>query len=119
MNTLLPFAIVGSTDFVTKEDGRVVRARRYPWGIVEGKGFLFLLVIFFKINLVENEEHCDFVKLREAILRTNQDSLRERTHIVLYERYRRERLKQMKMCDGDAGPKMMEAFNQAYYVNIL
>lgn len=96
LNALLPFAIVGSIDFVTKEDGRVVRARRYPWGIVE----------------VENEEHCDFVKLREAILRTNQDSLRERTHSVLYERYRRDRLRQMKMCDGDAGPKMMEAFVQ-------
>jgi septin family protein len=36
LNALLPFAIVGSIDFVTKEDGRVVRARRYPWGIVEG-----------------------------------------------------------------------------------
>ncbi|CAK5008966.1 unnamed protein product [Meloidogyne enterolobii] len=96
LNALLPFAIVGSVDFVTKEDGRVVRARRYPWGMVE----------------VENEEHCDFVRLREAILRTNQDSLREQTHNVLYERYRRERLRQMKMSDGDAGPKMMEAFAQ-------
>lgn len=36
LNALLPFAIVGSIDFVTKEDGRAVRARRYPWGIVEG-----------------------------------------------------------------------------------
>uniref|UniRef100_A0A914KPR3 Septin n=1 Tax=Meloidogyne incognita TaxID=6306 RepID=A0A914KPR3_MELIC len=96
LNALLPFAIVGSVDFVTKDDGRVVRARRYPWGMVE----------------VENEEHCDFVRLREAILRTNQDSLREQTHNVLYERYRRERLRQMKMSDGDAGPKMMEAFAQ-------
>ena len=64
---------------------------------------------------MENEEHCDFVKLREAILRTNQDSLRERTHSVLYERYRRDRLRQMKMCDGDAGPKMMEAFVQVQF----
>lgn len=36
LNSLIPFAIIGSTDFVTKEDGRLVRARRYPWGIVEG-----------------------------------------------------------------------------------
>lgn len=55
LNALMPFAVVGSTDFVTKEDGRAVRARRYPWGIVE----------------VENVEHCDFVKLREALLRIN------------------------------------------------
>ncbi|KAI1730409.1 septin domain-containing protein [Ditylenchus destructor] len=94
LNSLLPFAVVGSTDFVTKEDGRLVRARRYPWGIVE----------------VENEEHCDFVKLREAMLRINEDSLRERTHNILYERYRRERLREMKMKDGDAGFKMVEAF---------
>ena len=31
---------------------------------------------------VENEEHCDFVKLREGLLRTNVDELRERTHKV-------------------------------------
>lgn len=59
---------------------------------------------------VENEEHCDFVKLREAVLRTNVDSLRERTHRVLYENYRRARLRAMKVGDGDTGPKMMEAF---------
>uniref|UniRef100_A0A915DHR8 Septin n=1 Tax=Ditylenchus dipsaci TaxID=166011 RepID=A0A915DHR8_9BILA len=96
LNKLLPFAIVGSTDFVPKEDGRLVRARRYPWGIVE----------------VENEMHCDFVKLREALLRINEDSLRERTHNILYERYRRDRLREMKMRDGDAGPKMMETSQQ-------
>lgn len=36
MNSFMPFAVVGSVDFVTKEDGTVVRARRYPWGMVEG-----------------------------------------------------------------------------------
>lgn len=36
LNSLLPFAIIGSVDFVTIENGRLVRARRYPWGIVEG-----------------------------------------------------------------------------------
>lgn len=59
---------------------------------------------------MENEEYCDFVKLREAMLRLNEDSLRERTHTVLYERYRQERLREMRMKDGDAGPKMAEAF---------
>uniref|UniRef100_A0A0R3RYI2 Septin-type G domain-containing protein n=1 Tax=Elaeophora elaphi TaxID=1147741 RepID=A0A0R3RYI2_9BILA len=96
LNQLVPYAVVGSTDFVKKENGKMVRARRYPWGMVE----------------VENEEHCDFVKLREAVLRTNVDALRERTHRVLYETYRRERLRAMKVGDGDTGPKMMEAFAQ-------
>jgi len=44
LNALLPFAIVGSVDFVTKDDGRVVRARRYPWGMVEG--FFGIFCIF-------------------------------------------------------------------------
>ncbi|VDK28978.1 unnamed protein product [Anisakis simplex] len=35
LNRLVPYAIVGSTDFVKKENGKMVRARRYPWGIVE------------------------------------------------------------------------------------
>ena len=93
LNSILPFAIIGSIDFVTKEDGRLVRARTYPWGIVE----------------VENEEHCDFVKLREAMLRINQDSLRERTHNILYERYRQQRLRELKMRDGDGASKGVTA----------
>lgn len=59
---------------------------------------------------MENEEHCDFVKLREALLRINVDALRERTHKALYENYRRDRLREMKMKDGDTGPKIAEAF---------
>uniref|UniRef100_A0A7I4Y165 Septin n=1 Tax=Haemonchus contortus TaxID=6289 RepID=A0A7I4Y165_HAECO len=94
MNSAMPFAVVGSGDFVKKENGVRVRARRYPWGIVE----------------VENEQHCDFVKLREALIRTNVDALREKTHNVLYENYRRERLRSMHMGDGDTGPKMVEKF---------
>ncbi|WKX94743.1 hypothetical protein Q1695_011759 [Nippostrongylus brasiliensis] len=94
MNNAMPFAVVGSGDFVKKENGMRVRARRYPWGIVE----------------VENEQHCDFVKLREALIRTNVDALRERTHNILYENYRRERLRGMHMGDGDTGPKMVEKF---------
>uniref|UniRef100_A0A0K0FB44 Septin-2 (inferred by orthology to a D. melanogaster protein) n=1 Tax=Strongyloides venezuelensis TaxID=75913 RepID=A0A0K0FB44_STRVS len=92
-NRIMPFAVIGSTDFITRENGKQVRARKYPWGVVE----------------VENEEHCDFVKMREALLRLNIDALIERTREVMYENYRKERLKQMNMKDGDMGPKMMEA----------
>uniref|UniRef100_A0A0K0DVW8 Septin-type G domain-containing protein n=1 Tax=Strongyloides stercoralis TaxID=6248 RepID=A0A0K0DVW8_STRER len=91
-NNIVPFAIIGSTDFVTRENGKQVRARKYPWGIVE----------------VENEEHCDFVKMREALLRLNIDALIESTHQEMYENYRKDRLLQMDMKDGDMGPKMME-----------
>lgn len=71
---------------------------------------------YFLFILVENKEHCDFVYLREAVLRTNVDALRERTQKVLYESYRRERLRELKMRDGDAGANMEEACTQ---VNIL
>jgi septin 7 len=49
----IPFAIVGSNTAVKTRDGRIVRAREYPWGIIE----------------VDNEEHCDFVKLRQMLIR--------------------------------------------------
>lgn len=73
----------------------------------------------FPFFQVENEEHCDFVKLREAVLRTNVDSLRERTHKILYEAYRRERLRAMKVGDGETGPKMLETFAKVILFSIL
>ena len=36
MNGVLPFAVVGSNDFV-KVGNKNVRARQYPWGVVQGK----------------------------------------------------------------------------------
>uniref|UniRef100_A0A8R1DVJ0 Septin-type G domain-containing protein n=1 Tax=Caenorhabditis japonica TaxID=281687 RepID=A0A8R1DVJ0_CAEJA len=98
MNSAVPFAVVGSCDFVKKENGMMVRARQYPWGIVE----------------VENEQHCDFVKLREALLRTNVDEMRQRTHENLYENYRRDRLREMKIGDGETGPKIIEKLAQKH-----
>jgi len=45
---------------------------------------------------VENESHCDFVKLREMLIRTNMEDLREKTHDKHYELYRKMRLEQVK-----------------------
>ncbi|KAI5309929.1 Cell division control protein 3 [Ascosphaera atra] len=75
----VPFAIVGANTEVTTADGRKVRGRRYPWGIIE----------------VDNEEHCDFVKLRQMLIRTHMEELKEHTNNVLYEDYRTEKLTQM------------------------
>ncbi|CDR39019.1 CYFA0S02e10792g1_1 [Cyberlindnera fabianii] len=72
----LPFAIVGSTKEVQTPDGRLVRARQYPWGIIE----------------VDNEDHNDFVKLRQLLVRNFLEELREKTANVLYETYRSEKL---------------------------
>ena len=55
---------------MSTRDGCSVRGRAYPWGVIE----------------VDNEEHCDFVKLRQMLIRTNMEELREHTNDVLYER---------------------------------
>lgn len=51
---------------------------------------------------VENENHCDFVKLREMLLRVNMEDLREQTHARHYELYRRCKLEEMGF--KDSGP---------------
>jgi septin 7 len=117
----IPFAIVGSNTAVKTRDGRIVRAREYPWGVIE----------------VDNEEHCDFVKLRQMLIRysaflplflspfclvclslrltshiseicfdyaglwmvadyrTHMEELKEKTSDVLYENYRSDKLMSM------------------------
>ncbi|XP_028170111.1 septin-2 [Ostrinia furnacalis] len=96
MNAHVPFAVVGSTDFV-KCGNKTVRARQYPWGTVQ----------------VENESHCDFVKLREMLIRTNMEDMREKTHARHYELYRRRRLQQMGFSDVDADNKPV-SFQQTF-----
>ncbi|KAJ5906858.1 uncharacterized protein N7473_003774 [Penicillium subrubescens] len=78
---LMPFAIVGSEDFV-EIDNRKVRARQYPWGVVE----------------VENPRHSDFLAIRSALLHSHLADLKEITHDFLYENYRTEKLS--KSVDG-------------------
>ncbi|XP_044140466.1 septin-10-like [Bufo gargarizans] len=88
MNTQLPFAVVGSMEEV-KIGNKMVKARQYPWGIVQ----------------VENENHCDFVKLREMLICTNMEDLREQTHSKHYELYRRCKMEEMGFQDMGPGDK--------------
>ncbi|XP_025086082.1 LOW QUALITY PROTEIN: septin-11-like [Pomacea canaliculata] len=92
MNSNLPFAVVGSNDEV-KIGNKMVKARQYPWGTVQ----------------VENENHCDFVKLREMLIRTNMEDLRETTHLIHYELYRRHKLEEMGFSDSD-----MKSLSETY-----
>lgn len=98
MNDHTPFAVVGSTEFV-KIGNKQMRARQYPWGTVQ----------------VENEAHCDFVKLREMLIRTNMEDMREQTHTKHYELYRQKRLKEMGFCDVDNDNKPV-SFQQIFEV---
>ncbi|KAJ3320647.1 hypothetical protein HDU76_000259, partial [Blyttiomyces sp. JEL0837] len=72
----IPFAVVGSDREVDIGGGRKVRGRKYPWGVIE----------------VDNEDHCDFVKLRQMLVRTHMEELKEYTNEVLYENYRSAKL---------------------------
>ena len=75
----MPFAIVGS-NFKVGPEGKQVLGRQYPWGVIE----------------VENESHCDFVKLRYMLIRSHMEELKDTTNNILYENFRISKL-------GDAG----------------
>lgn len=71
----MPFAIVASEntyDF----NGKPVVARKYPWGLVQ----------------IENDNHCDFRKLRSLLLRTNLLDLILSTQEIHYETFRKQKL---------------------------
>lgn len=42
MNTHVPFAVVGSTDFI-RVGNKMMRSRQYPWGTVQGTTFNLIL----------------------------------------------------------------------------
>lgn len=75
LRNLMPFAIVGSEE-VVDVGGRRVRARQYPWGVVE----------------VENPRHSDFLAIRSALLHSHLADLKEITNDFLYENYRTDKL---------------------------
>lgn len=117
LRSRVPFAIVGANSVVEVE-GRKVRGRKYPWGIAEGmhplssshlftlrdisacsvyKLFAFVLCFFSfqpiaQLNKVENLEHCDFIALRNMIIRTHLQDLKDVTNNVHYENYRCRKL---------------------------
>eukprot|EP00118_Oscarella_pearsei_P028805 m.2977 g.2977 ORF g.2977 m.2977 type:complete len:354 (+) comp8995_c0_seq1:174-1235(+) len=72
----MPFAIVGSNTLL-EVGGKKIRGRLYPWGVVE----------------VENGEHCDFTMLRNMLIRTHMQDLKEVTQDSHYESFRLLRLK--------------------------
>lgn len=76
LKTLIPFAVVGSNDTFVAEDGTSIRARKYPWGIID----------------IEDPEQSDFIILRNALLISHLQDLKEYTHEVLYEKFRTEAL---------------------------
>ncbi|XP_070497712.1 septin-7 isoform X7 [Chironomus tepperi] len=75
LRSRVPFAVVGANTII-EIDGRKIRGRKYPYGIVE----------------VENLEHCDFIALRNMVVRTHLQDLKDVTNNVHYENYRCRKL---------------------------
>ena len=82
----MPFAVIGSDKDVQTADGRVVKGRQYSWGVAE----------------VENEEHCDFKKLRSLLIRTHMLDLIQQTEEVHYENYRAGQMETRKFGEPKA-----------------
>ncbi|KAI8329213.1 Septin-domain-containing protein [Chlamydoabsidia padenii] len=76
----MPFSIIGSTELVNTADGRQVKGRAYSWGVAE----------------VENEQHCDFKKLRNLLIRSHMLDLISTTEETHYENYRQREMDNRK-----------------------
>lgn len=87
----LPFSIIGSTSEVQTADGRTVKGRQYLWGVAE----------------VENEEHCDFKKLRSLLIRTHMLDLIQTTEEGHYEQYRQAQMETRKF--GSVGHALLRS----------
>ncbi|KAK6457876.1 Septin-domain-containing protein [Scheffersomyces xylosifermentans] len=78
---LQPFAIISSEDEYEIRDPKtgqtsIVRARKYPWGIVD----------------INDPKISDFSVLKSVLLGSHLQDLKDLTHDFLYETYRTERL---------------------------
>lgn len=97
LRSRVPFAIVGANT-VIEIDGRKVRGRRYPWGIAEGIFINIHSIITWTYKnmfggiIVENLDHCDFIALRNIVIRTHLQDLKDVTNNVHYENYRCRKL---------------------------
>uniref|UniRef100_A0A8C4SIE6 Septin n=1 Tax=Erpetoichthys calabaricus TaxID=27687 RepID=A0A8C4SIE6_ERPCA len=68
----IPFAVIGSNEIINENVARPIRGRAYPWGVAE----------------VENKVHCDFSMLRNMLIQTHMQDLKDVTQEVHYENYR-------------------------------
>ncbi|XP_028001406.1 septin-12 isoform X2 [Eptesicus fuscus] len=82
----IPFAVVGA-DREHLVNGRCVLGRKTKWGIIE----------------VENMEHCEFPLLRDLLIRSHLQDLKDITHNVHYENYRVCRLNESHMLPRGPG----------------
>lgn len=90
LSAAMPFAVIGSEKDIKTQDGRVLKGRQYSWGVAE----------------VENEDHCDFKKLRSILIRTHMLDLIHTTEEMHYEAYRAQQMETRKF--GEARPRKLD-----------
>ncbi|KAK6481831.1 neuronal-specific septin-3 isoform X2 [Huso huso] len=76
----IPFAVVG-TDKEHQVNGKNVLGRKTKWGVIE----------------VENVAHCEFANLRDLLIRSHLQDLKDVTHNIHYETYRVRRLNESNL----------------------
>ncbi|XP_060109387.1 septin-9 isoform X5 [Heteronotia binoei] len=72
---MIPFAVVGS-DQEYQINGRRILGRKTKWGTIE----------------VENTTHCEFAYLRDLLIRTHMQNIKDITSSIHFEAYRVKRL---------------------------
>ncbi|ERF76062.1 Septin Spn2 [Endocarpon pusillum] len=88
---IIPFAVVGSEKTIIV-GGKQVRGRQNRWGVIN----------------VEDENHCEFVYLRNFLTRTHLQDLIETTSQIHYETFRAKQLlalKESSVAGGHSGSR--------------
>ncbi|XP_037118649.1 septin 9b isoform X4 [Syngnathus acus] len=97
---MIPFAVVGS-DQEYQENGKRILGRRTKWGTIE----------------VENIAHCEFAYLRDLLIRTHMQNIKDITGSIHYETYRVRRLNEsnshLSSHPSERPPAQLKANGQA------
>merc|ERR1711962_1355351 len=75
-------------------DRKESRGRKYPWGVVD----------------IENLKHCDFLPLRNMLIKTHFSDLRDVTNYVHYENFRCRKLAGVAGSDNNKVPNKNPLF---------
>merc|ERR1712093_782910 len=86
IKNIIPFAVVGSEKSIIV-GGKQVRGRQNRWGVIN----------------VEDENHCEFVYLRNFLTRTHLQDLIETTSQIHYETFRAKQLLALKESSAASG----------------
>ncbi|OLL22245.1 Septin spn2 [Neolecta irregularis DAH-3] len=92
IKNIIPFAVVGSEKSMLV-DGKPVRSRLNKWGVIN----------------VENENHCEFVYLRNFLTQTHLQDLIESTSQIHYEAFRAKQLLALKENSTAASNRTMNS----------